>query len=59
MPIFSSVRPTVNPGVPRSTRNIEMPRWRLSALPVSTRAATKNTSAVAPLVMNILEPLST
>ena len=36
-----------------------MPRWRWPVSPVSTRAATKKTSAVAPLVMNILEPLIT
>ena len=59
MPILSSVRLTVKPGVSRSTRNIEMPRCRWSVVPASTRAARKTMSAVAPLVMNIFAPLMT
>ena len=41
IPILSSFRLTMNPGVSRSTRNMEIPRWRLSASPASSRAATK------------------
>jgi len=41
MPILSSRRLTVKPGVSRSTRNIEIPAWRLSAVPGRVRAATK------------------
>ena len=51
-PDFFSARPTVNPGVPFSTMNIDMP-WR--ALVVL--AATKYRSACTPLVMNSLVPL--
>ena len=41
MPILSSLRLTVKPGSPRSTRNMEMPSWRRSAGPrISSRAAT-------------------
>ena len=59
LPILSSLRLTLNPGVCRSTRNIEIPRCRLPSAPVSMRAATKYRSASTPLVMNIFEPFST
>jgi hypothetical protein len=59
MPILSRVRLTVKPGVSRSTRNIEIPWWRLSPLAAPTRAARKKMSAVAPFVMKSLEPLIT
>ena len=41
MPILSSRRLTVKPGVSRSTRNIEMPACRRSGVPALVRAATK------------------
>ncbi len=58
MPILSSRRLTVKPGVSRSTRNIEMPAWRRSAVPAPVRAATKYRSPYTPLVMKILLPVS-
>ncbi len=56
-PCFFSLRPTENPAVPRSTRNIEMPREPFAS--VSVLAATNTTSALTPLVMNILAPFNT
>ncbi len=53
-PDLSSARPTVKPGVPFSTMNIDMP-WR--ALVVF--AAMKYRSAWTPLVMKSLVPFST
>ena len=53
-PDLSSARPTVKPGVPFSTMNIDMP-WR--ALVVF--AARKYRSAWTPLVMKSLVPFST
>jgi hypothetical protein len=53
-PVFFSARPTLNPGVPFSTMNIETSR-----LPGPVFAATKYRSACTPLVMNILVPFST
>jgi hypothetical protein len=57
-PDFFSARPTVKPGVPFSTMNIDMP-WRDSVAPSGVLAAMKYRSACTPLVMNIFVPLST
>ncbi len=69
LPILSSLRLTEKPGVPRSTRNIEIPRCRFEPSPPWgegrvrglswIRAATKYRSAITPLVMNIFEPFRT
>ena len=60
MPILSSLRLTVKPGVSRSTRNIEMPSVALARrVPCVDPRGHEVESARAPLVMNILEPLST
>lgn len=54
-PIFSSLRETVKPGVPRSTTMSEIP-WA-PASPVRTTVVTK--SARQPEVMKVLAPLMT
>ena len=41
IPILSSLRLTVKPGSPFSTRNIERPSWRRAGVPGPVRAATK------------------
>ena len=62
MPIFSSVRVTVNPGTwsplasLRSTMNSVMPSWPASGSVLATR---RMKSARAPLVMKVFEPLMT
>jgi len=56
-PCFFNLRPTEKPGAPRSTMNIEMPRDPLAL--ASVFAATNTTSALTPLVMNILAPFNT
>ena len=56
-PILSSWRATRNPGVSRSTMNIEVPREGFTS--GSVRAATKSRFACTPLVMYTLEPFST
>ena len=53
-PVLFNARPTLKPGVPFSTMNIDM---ACRASPVL--AAMKYKSACTPLVMNILVPLST
>ena len=55
-PIFSIFLPRSKPGREASTRNREVP---LAPLPGSVIAATITRSACMPLVMKILEPLST
>ena len=41
LPIFSSLRLTLNPGLPFSTTNMEIPRARLPGGAALVRAATK------------------
>ena len=56
MPIFDSFLPWLRPGVPFSTTNEAWPRWPSSG---ATLATTTWTSAIPPLVMKTLVPLST
>jgi hypothetical protein len=53
-PIFRSLRPTANPGVPFSTRKQLMPRLPLAGL-VETN--TTKRSAIPPLLTQHLAPL--
>ena len=53
MPILSSLRPRLKPGMPRSTTSRLMPRAPASG---SVRATTMTRSALMPLVMNVLAP---
>ena len=56
MPSFDSFFPCSRPGVPLGTTNDAWPRCPSSG---STVATTTWTSAIPPLVMNTLVPLST
>ena len=56
MPTLSRLRPRSKPGMPRSTASSEKPCAPLSG---SVRATTSTRSALMPLVMNVLDPLST
>ncbi|MNR04544.1 hypothetical protein D3C85_1205140 [compost metagenome] len=56
-PCFSNWRATFRPGFPFSTMNSEMPRLPFAS--GSVRAATMKMSPYTPLVMKVLEPLST
>ena len=56
MPIFSSILPTLNPGVAVSTMNAHTPRCRSSG---ATFAYVTQISAWGPLVIHIFVPFST
>ena len=56
MPIFSRLRPRSKPGMPRSRIRSDMPAWRWLG---SVFTAVMTRSALMPLVMNVLDPLTT
>ena len=54
-PIFSRLRPRSKPSMPRSIISRLMPRWRSEG---SVLTAVITRSALMPLVMKVLEPLT-
>ncbi len=54
MPILCSSRPTLNPGVSRSTTKQDRFRWRLPAGSVTANTVTR--SATLPWLMNRFVP---